>query len=1131
MAEHTARGAAAYTALDVAALLGRPAPTPEQVAVIEAPLEPVCVVAGAGSGKTETMAARVVHLVVNGLVAPERVLGLTFTRKAAGELSARVRARLRTIAAALHAAGRPVPWERDTAGFAVPTIATYNAYAAGLVRDHALRVGIEPGARLLGEAARWQLAHRVVESWPELATDRAVSSVVKDLLQLAGEVAEHLLTPDEVRAECERLAAAVRDTPPGEKDTKTRLAPLTRIETTLAYRAALVPLVEELTRCKRAADQIDFADQVAVAARLARTVPEVGAGERGRWGVVLLDEYQDTSVAQIDLLAHLFGGRGGGAGHPVTAVGDPHQAIYGWRGASDGALERFTADFPGGSPAPLTLSVSWRNDEAVLAAANAVSADLRRRAANRPGGGIDLPVLRPRPGSGTGRVVAAYLETDAAEAEAVADFVVERRDRLRAERAATGDPAPVSSAVLCRTRRQFLAHEVALRRRGLPVEVVGLGGLLAAPEVVDLVAALEAAHDPSRGDSLMRLLTGPRARLGLADLAALGAWARELAARRTGPGPDAAGAGGPGGPEDPGEVPVEPESDVVDERSIVDALDRLPPPGWRSRDGRAPSAVGRARLATLAGTLRALRRLTHLPLVELVGEAERLLDLDVEVQVTGGVAGEPPGAARARLDAFRSVAGTFAADDDHATLGAFLAWLGAAQEHERGLDAPVGPIDPHAVQILTVHAAKGLEWDVVAVPGLVAGDFPGKPQQGWPARFDAVPGTLRGDRQDLPALGLAGAADNDELLRRLGRYEDEHAAHRLAEDRRLAYVAVTRARADLMVSGFWWRDTQQPGEPSVFLTEVAAVGEVERGEWATDPRLGDDGTEVTPVKPEPAGPTADGTWPVAAPLGERQELVESVARAVEAARTELRATGPAAEDGPLPGPISPVSPAVAELADLAALLLAEERVGRGRDRTVALPPHLSASAAVRLAADREAFALQLRRPVPLEPSEHARRGTAFHGWVEQYFGAPALLDVDALPGADDESATGDERLEELRATFLASQWAGRAPVDVEVDVELTVAGVALRCRIDAVFAEGDGYVVVDWKTGRPPSDPAESRAREIQLAVYRLAWARARGLDPDRVGAAFYYVGSGRTVRPAALADEAELTRLLTAAG
>lgn len=128
-ADAAGAGSPRLSARDIADLLGRPSPTDEQVAVIEAPLEPVLVVAGAGSGKTETMAARVVWLIANGLVEPEDVLGLTFTRKAAGELSSRVQARLGQLA---RAQGRSTA---DLDLLARPTIATYNAYAASLVAD------------------------------------------------------------------------------------------------------------------------------------------------------------------------------------------------------------------------------------------------------------------------------------------------------------------------------------------------------------------------------------------------------------------------------------------------------------------------------------------------------------------------------------------------------------------------------------------------------------------------------------------------------------------------------------------------------------------------------------------------------------------------------------------------------------------------------------------------------------------------------------------------------------------------------------------------------------------------------------------------------------------------------------
>ena len=143
------------------------------------------------------------------------------------------------------------------------------------------------------------------------------------------------------------------------------------------------------------------------------------------------------------------------------------------------------------------------------------------------------------------------------------------------------------------------------------------------------------------------------------------------------------------------------------------------------------------------------------------------------------------------------------------------------------------------------------------------------------------------------------------------------------------------------------------------------------------------------------------------------------------------------------------------------------------------------------------------------------------------------MDVDDLPGADDDSLPTAADLDRLRETFRATPWANRRPRAVEVEVETPVDGYVLRCRIDAVFDDldrpdvPDGVVVVDWKTGRPPQDPAERAARELQLAVYRLAWSRWQGLPVDKVRAAFCYVATGATVYPRRLLDEAGITALL----
>src|SRR5690348_8255306 len=197
----------------LARLLGLPEPTTEQAEVIAAPLEPLAVIAGAGSGKSETMAARLVWLVANGMVRPERVLGLTFTRKAAAELADRVRGRLdglrraglRTEDAATEAvggqtAGRAHPAAEDERLAGDPVIATYHAYAGRLVGDHALREAIEPSLRLITPAVSWQLAARVVAAYdgPMDAIAWTPSTVTAAVLDLSAELAEHLRGPDDV---------------------------------------------------------------------------------------------------------------------------------------------------------------------------------------------------------------------------------------------------------------------------------------------------------------------------------------------------------------------------------------------------------------------------------------------------------------------------------------------------------------------------------------------------------------------------------------------------------------------------------------------------------------------------------------------------------------------------------------------------------------------------------------------------------------------------------------------------------------------------------------------------------------------------------------------------------------------
>ena len=1107
------------SAREIAVALGQPAPTPQQVAVIEAPMSPLLVVAGAGSGKTETMTGRVVWLVANGLVEPDQVLGLTFTRKAATELSERIGARLRLLQQREVWTPRPDDGESDAEVLGgTPTVSTYHSYAGRLVREHALRLGFESESRLLSEAAAWQYASEVVAAYDGPMDDvpNAESTVTAAVVDLAGEMAEHLVTPAQVLEHIETVLASLAALPPGASRAKDLPGEAKKMREALKARAGVLPMVERYLALKRQRDAMDFADQMALAAQLAMTFPDIGSIERQRFGAVLLDEFQDTSAAQLDLLRALFVAPGEPV--PVTAVGDPHQSIYGWRGASATTLSAFRDQFRDGpDPAPVRpLATSWRNDAAILDVANSVAAPLREKSA------VPVEELGARPDAGAGSVDVARVLTAGAEAALVAQWLGDRR--------AAGAK---SAAVLCRKRSQFAAIIDALETCNIPYEVVGLGGLLLTPEVEDITSLLHVVHDPTRGDQLMRLLTGPLCRLGAADLDGLMAWARhqqDVRQQRDDRQREASGAPATVHDQSP---------DSADTVSLVEAVDDLPPVGWRSRDDKTVSEVALHRLAGLQHAIRRLRSLSSLPLADLVGEAERVLGLDIEVLAREGYT---PAAARAHLDAFADVAASFTISADRPNLGGYLAWLTAALKEERGLDKGYIEASTDAVQVLTVHAAKGLEWEAVAVPGLVEGSFPALSSaasrvgedgswslstpkgRGWIAGLQdgGIPYALRGDVSGLPHLDWPGALDWKDIEARVEHFLLASGEHGVAEERRLAYVALTRAKTHMLLTASVWTDGKTPKVTSRFLTEVVDDTSlpVRRLEWADLPDPLDPEATQNPATAE----VVSVQWP-ADPLAARREALSEGAKAVEAAIRDHGVGTPAddvSEQGLLPIPGAELS--VLEELDL--LLEERRRLGARGDVTVLLPRHLSASAVVALAQDPDRFASSLRRPMPEPPALAARRGTAFHAWVEQHYAQAAMVDILDLPGSADDDPGNDAELPAMKQRFLASEWAGRVPSEIEIAVETVIDGIAVRGRIDAVFPRaGGGFSVVDWKTGATPTGEA-ARIRSLQLAAYRVAFARLRGLELNEVDAAFYYAGTGQTVWPE-LPDDQDLANLL----
>ncbi|MBY0687523.1 ATP-dependent helicase [Microbacterium marinilacus] len=1171
------------SAAHLSAALSLPTPTPAQQRVIEAPPVPALVVAGAGSGKTETMSGRVVWLVANGHVERDQILGLTFTRKAAGELDERISARLALIdefgrrgllphlariverheLSDIEAAATPAQrsavrrrvldelarsydtgWDPAAATsvdslMIRPRVATYNAFADTIVREHAARIGRDPEAGMLNTSASWLIARHVVlrAQLPGLdEIERSVAGVVDAVQRLAADVLDHRVDLDELERLARREAARFEPYVAHDK--------AKRPHANLTTMPILVRLVRDYIAEKQRRGVLDFADQVDGAFQIVEAASSVRDELRAQYRVVLLDEYQDTSVIQTRFLAAVF------RGAAVMAVGDPHQSIYGWRGASADNLYAFGREFGDERKVDqYDLMTSWRNDRAILSVANRV---LRPLQADR---GFRVPELEPRPGAGDGRVEVTFPHTVDEEADAVAEWF----ERRRAEHgASTAQPQgvetaakpqgvetaakpqgvqsaakppgvqsaakPHTGAILFRSKRHMSLFAAKLGERGIPHRILGLGGLLSTPEVVDVLSVLRVLHDPTSGSPLIRLLVGPRFRVGVADMAALYDFASELARR------------------DAGLAPLPDElrarlrtSNGADEAvSIVDAVDvvRTMRDDYRLVQGITPE--GRSRIREAGAMLERLRRQVGQPIPELIRLIELELRLDIEL-----AANETRGPARVastQLRAFVDEVRGFLSADERGTIGSLLAWLDRAEQADE-LMPRTEPPEPGVVQLLTIHGSKGLEWDAVAVVRLVEGELPGtaKDTAGW-LGFGVLPYALRGDRAALPAFDwdplTAGAGVEDEDKRRkaeldsliseskdpdkrgaLARFADANRAHQREEERRLAYVATTRARGDLLLTGSHWAGQSRPRVPSEFLVEVME-------------RLGLDAVGTVDRDDNPYTGTATTLeWPME-PLGRRRDRVVDAARRVRDAESA-----------------SP-SPRLSRLL--------AEREERERGRAAAAPTRIPASRFKDYVADFAATVSEVSRPMPERPYTQTRIGTLFHQWVEQrsgVAGAAASTDDalwetdedlwggDAPVGTETEVSVEDETaLAALRETFLRSEWAPLRPIEVETEIDFAMRGAEggpshiVICKLDAVY-ERDGRIeIVDWKTGKAPRTAAEREQRMLQLALYRLAYHRRHGVPLERIDVALYYVADDLVIRGDRVYSEEELVQRWDAA-
>lgn len=975
--------------------------SPEQAKVVNAPTgDDVLVVAGAGSGKTYTMTRRIINLIAQGVPA-ERILGLTFTRKAASELLSRVSAAVLADGGDERFANR---------AFLKPEVSTYDAFFQTIVRQYGLLVGFDQNTQPLSQAGAIQLATTVVGRHMDILFEQdlgAFKTVVNGVLGLSHAIGNAMIggsttTMDEAigrvrvwdQAFLAQLDIAIGDTPVPDEAPKAKVPTKNKKDTeeTFAakqeeYRAqlrdicvykcaqlrdvtrrreTLLTLVEEYEREKRVQNMAEFSDFTIAAYQLVARFPSIGERYRRRYTHVLLDEYQDTSTTQAMLLATLFhpqsdadadrsssrwreaarsaGGRSkdgvGLSRSAVNAVGDPFQSIYAWRGASPGAFRMFQKDF--GMPAdakPYPLSVTRRNTCIVLRAANNLTEPLRippRRAGSSLMREVDVANLSAMDNAAEGTIGVLGFATFGQEADAVARFAKQAIARYRKDAAATAASDTPHVAVLFRGKTHMAQFAQELERAGLTTLVVGYSALLERPEVQDLIALLHAAADHTDSASLMRLLATPRFGLGSESLTRLAGMAEDLDSQcryRALVESGIIGSGSDGARADDGHdeaiASTSIDSGLVSEADggsdiatfadpqvkaivkqyrdrvphavfLIDMMMRDDLPSLLSRRGGFDETTSH-RIIQAGEVLQRVHAVTNHPLKEVIDAAVRALSLDIDTIVAQAVKNpsQPvnPTQARSPLQSVAALVDTYTqeiVEGVNPTLRGFMSWVDSLGQIEE--DTAAVPDTPADVVLMTIHQAKGLEWDAVAVVSMQSGVFPsnqgglhveldaehpgGGAGESWtPPEYKAtvrswaddpaaVPAPVRVDAGILPRFPHDANPDDApvETLRALDdveviddefygdlrskdigddmdvadpsswylTQEEEYGRRLLADERRLAYVALTRAKKDALLTYSQYsildRDPSQylnrPGKrpsaskPSVFWTEM-----------------------------------------------------------------------------------------------------------------------------------------------------------------------------------------------------------------------------------------------------------------------------------------------------------------------
>ncbi len=947
---------------------------------------PLFVLAGAGTGKTRVICSRIARLLsAPPALSAANILALTFSRRAAQELLERVERMHGTYA--------------DELG-----IFTFHGFCHRLLQDRAVELGLPARFRLLDPTEAWVFFRELL---PEMRPRHHwnigdPTGCIDGFLRFISRAKDELVTPEEYL----RHARSLKD--PDEKSRGEEIARVYRI-----YQQRMVE-----------AGSLDFGDLIARTLQAFRERPALLEELRQRYQAILVDEFQDTNVAQIELLRQIAG-----SGKGLCVVGDDDQAIYRFRGASFASFLLMKKHFP--EVRTLRLTRNYRSSPGILSAAGRL---IRRNEPDRYDPDKKLWTEQPE-----GLPVEVVIANgDRQEAEEAARTI----RRIYQDQPA-GDRRWDRIAVLYRAHahRDRLAEQ--LRSEGIPSMVRGGSFLFERPEVQDLVAVLQVMKDPSDSVALFRLLAHPLWGIPGGDLMALTRQARES------------------------------------ERPLAEVL--------RAASGLELEEETKKSVALLVGELDRLRSQgAGRGADDLVMKVVEETFLKAAFRLHPERAGDP----LTSLGRFLRITYRYARNHpDRRDLASFLAYLDSltkAPGNDSGDEEE--EIASDSVRLMTVHQAKGLEFDWVIVLGLTQGRFPGR------SRPEAIPFPVEMMKESLPR----------------GDYH-------LQEERRLCYVACTRARKGLVLIS----QDRSRFRPSTFVREIlqeAPAGEVVK-------RV---------LEPLPGAVLEDlpGPAPDRPSLAAEREALDLFAR--------IRRLRP--EDG------QGFERAMERLRELAQSTWKERRS----------IPFSSVPSRVKLG-DRLSFTqLETYRFCPMKylygyvyrlparPTPQMTLGTDLHECLEKFY-------QEVMQGRvpSQEELTGsfahlhqrgrygepgqDEEYRKLGADLLTRfygkhQGAFRAPLFVERPFLLRLGDVALQGFVDRVDAlPGGGVEVLDYKSGKPKERVDVDG--QLQLLVYALAAREVFELEPKKV--TFYYLqnGSALSFEPGPEALEQARQNILEIAG